>query len=115
MRVQMNGQSLRLRLQDAEFEALLAGDVVENRTTWPDGSQLTQQLCSGTHADVRARPGLWQFILPDDALRAYRDRLPTRESLRWQLGEGAAALELHFDVDVRDHVRHHPPSPPRKP
>ena len=113
MRVQLDGQTIRLRLQDAEFEALLGGDAVENRTTLPDGTLSLQRVRTGPEAGLHAHQGQWQFVLPTEALHAYRQRLPTRDGLHFTLGEGDTALDLHFDVDVRDHVRRHPPHTPR--
>lgn len=113
MRVQLDGQTIRLRLQDTEFEALLGGGAVENRTTLPDGTLSLQRVRAGAEAGLRTLDGQWQFVLPTQALRAYRERLPTRDGLHFTLGEGDAALDLRFDVDVRDHVRRHPPHTPR--
>ena len=116
MKVQLQGQSLRLRIGEDELARLLAGEDVVNETR-AAGVVLRQA--------VRLEPGAaplfvaggeeWRFGLPEVALRDYVARLPCRDALEFVLGEGDATLELAFEVDVRDSVRRRGPPPRRKP
>lgn len=109
MKVQLLGQSLRLRLDEDELAALLAGAVVANETALA-GAALRQTLRLGPGGPaVEAAPGDWAFTLPEAEVRAYAARLPSREGLAFRLGEGGAALALAFEVDVRDSVRRRGP------
>src|SRR5690606_5215141 len=109
MKVQLLGQSLRLRLDEDELAALLAGAVVANETALA-GAALRQTLRLGPGGPaVEAAPGDWAFTLPEAEVRAYAARLPSREGLAFRLGEGGAALALAFEVDVRARVRRRGP------
>lgn len=114
MRVQMQGQTVRLRLQEAELEQLLEGGEVGNRTRLPDGSARVQRISLSSRLAWRCADDGWHATLPATDVRAYSRRLPSREGLRFvfEVGDGAQ-LELLFDVDVRDSTRKrlggHPP------
>jgi len=102
----MQGQHLRLRLQEDELRQLLDGGTVENRTALPDGQQATQQVhlaqALAWHGESRA----WRIALPAVDVHGYAKRLPTREGLRYTLDTPhGGTLELQFDVDVRDSTR----------
>lgn len=108
MKLQIHGQSLRLRLDEAELARLLAGESISNTTDLGAGEGFGQWLA--LHADaaprLRASPGGWRLWLPDAAVRDYVTRLPCREALRFELDtEGGVALSLHFEVDVRDSLQ----------
>lgn len=106
MRVQLQGQHLRLRLQEDELRQLLDGGTVENRTTLPDGRRITQQVHLAQAIAWHAQTMTWRIALPAMDVRAYAGRLPTREGLDYTLAtpEGEP-LALRFDVDVRDSAR----------
>ncbi|MDA3914986.1 hypothetical protein [Oleiagrimonas sp.] len=106
MRVQMQDQHLRLRLQEDEFRQLLEGGTVENRTHLPDGQQAVQQVHLADAVAWDAEPSLWRVALPAAELRAYAGRLPTRDGLHFTLSSmDVPDLQLQFDVDVRDSTR----------
>ncbi len=101
MRVQQQQQSLRLRIDEAELARLLAGEVVENATRWPDGRLERQQVVlAAAHGWQRADDG-WRVALAGEDVRALAARLPSRDGLEFAL----AGLDLTFDVDVRDSAR----------
>lgn len=106
MRVQLQEQSLRLRIDEAELAALLAGGTVENTTRWPDGRDERQQLAlAAQHGWERSGDG-WRINLADAAVRELAARLPSRDGLSFELAvPGGGALQILFDVDVRDSVR----------
>ena len=124
MKVQLQGQSLRLRIGEDELARLLAGEHVGNATAAGPGAVLRQRLglvdgdAPVFHADAEG----WEFRLPEAAVRAYVSRLPCRDALEFTLpageggGDGDVPLALSFEVDVRDSVRRRgPPARRRKP
>jgi hypothetical protein len=106
MKVQQQGQTLRLRIDEAELAVLLAGGAVENATRWPDGRNENQQLRLATqHGWQRSGDG-WRIELAEAAVRELAARLPSRDGLSFELTAPAGdALTVLFDVDVRDSVR----------
>lgn len=106
MRVQQRGQSLRLRIDEAELARLLAGDTVENATRWPDGRIERQQLAlAGLPGWQRTEAG-WRMWLPADAVRVLAARLPSRDGLSFEVPVAAdGSMQVVFDVDVRDSAR----------
>lgn len=110
MKFQIESQKLRVRIDEEELARLLAGEVLETRTGFADAFAIDFAVRT-THGDAATFCGqadAWQIGLPDAALREHAARLPTREGLSYTLaGKGAGGtLQLLFDVDVRDSVRH---------
>ncbi|WP_305805130.1 hypothetical protein [Stenotrophomonas sp. YIM B06876] len=107
MKLQLQGQRVRFRLEEAEFSALRGGQTVSNHT------------CAGAvdfHQSLRleevAQPGLdasaghWQLTLPRAAVEAYAGQLPCRQGLEFALRQKSGELlQVVFEVDVRDSVR----------
>jgi hypothetical protein len=106
MKVQQQGQALRLRIDEAELAQLLAGTAVSNQTQWPDGRVERQWLVLGDgHGWQRDDDG-WRMTLDDAEVRALAARLPSRDGLPLSLPvQGGEPLQVVFDVDVRDSVR----------
>lgn len=105
MRVQQQGQSLRLRIDEAELTALLAGDMVDNQTRWPDGHVEQQQLVLATQYGWQRIADGWRVALTDTTVRELVARLPSRDGLQFDLMlPDGDALHVLFDVDVRDSV-----------
>lgn len=106
MRVQLEGQSLRLRIDEAELARLLAGGITENRTRLPDGRVETQRLRLASRLGWKREDALWQIDLPEADVRALSERLPSREGLHFDMpGDDGVMLPVMFDVDVRDSTR----------
>ena len=108
MKIQLQGQSLRLRIDEAELARLQAGEAIENTTVLPEGLTLRQQVVAtdGALARVVAQAQGFVFELPAAQLAPYIARLPCRDGLRFALSvAGADAIGIHFEVDVRDSVR----------
>ena len=121
MKLQIHGQRLRLRLDEAELARLLAGETIANTTDRGAGGGFGPWLT--LHADavprLQSAPGGWRLWLPEAAVRDYVTRLPCREALCFALETDAGAtLSLHFEVDVRDSLqvrgarRRQPAGPP---
>ncbi|GAB2561041.1 hypothetical protein ISP15_15780 [Dyella jejuensis] len=106
MRVQLEGQALRLRIDETELTRLLAGDAVENRTQLPDGQVEAQQVRLASCIAWRRHQAGWRIELPEAQVRALSERLPSRDGLQFELAvTDGHALQLLFDVDVRDSAR----------
>ena len=110
MKLQIEGQKLRVRIDEAELARLLAGGTLQARTGFADAFAIRFALraTQGNDAVFCGQADAWQIRLPEAALREHAARLPTREGLRYTLAGKAIedSLELLFDVDVRDSVRH---------
>lgn len=106
MRVQLEGQSLRLRIDEGELARLLNGDSVVNRTDLPDGHVEMQQISLTPRIDWRREQAVWHICLPEAEVRALSQRLPSREGLQFSLSTPQGdTLVILFDVDVRDSAR----------
>ncbi|HET7268660.1 MAG TPA: hypothetical protein VFJ15_11175 [Oleiagrimonas sp.] len=112
MRVQSKQQTLRLRIDEPELERLLAGEVLDNPTTWPDGGISHQQLALADQPDWQRIDDGWRLQLVADDVRALASRLPSRDGLTVELPTaGGTPLIAQFDVDVRDSTRRRYPKP----
>ena len=106
MKVQLQDQSLRLRIDEAELSRLLDGAPVGNRTRWPDGRIENQQLFLGDAPSWQREADGWRVTLDETQVRALAARLPSRDGLSMTLPvSGGGSLQLLFDVDVRDSAR----------
>lgn len=106
MKVQLQGQQLRLRIDEAELARLQAGETVENLTRLPGGAACRQRLRLGEQAQLAGDAADWCFQLPQAQLEAHVARLPCRDGLVFPLAVGDGdVIEMHFDIDVRDSVR----------
>ena len=112
MKLQLQGQSIRLRLDEAELALLLAGETVINRTTLGVAAGFSQSLLLGAGGVRGAMPSLvandggWCVELPRDAIEAYAGQLPCRHALSFELDLGGAEpVQLDFEVDVRDSLK----------
>lgn len=106
MRVQTRDQALRLRVDEPELARLLAGEVVDNSTNWPDARVSHQRLVlADEHGWQRDASG-WCLRLAASAVRQLAARLPSREGLSIELPvPDGEPLQVLFDVDVRDSAR----------
>ncbi|GLQ89311.1 hypothetical protein [Dyella flagellata] len=106
MRVQLEGQSLRLRIDEDELARLLDGGSADNRTSLPDGHVEIQQVSLSSRIDWRRESTVWHISLPEADVRALSERLPTRDGLQFSLSTPSGeTLQIVFDVDVRDSAR----------
>lgn len=116
MKLQLQGQSIRLRVDEAELALLLAGETVVNRTTLGVSAEFSQCLvlsaCSGAGEGTGTAPSFvvrdegWDVTLPRDAIEVYARQLPCRHALAFELDLGGAKpVQLDFEVDVRDSLK----------
>lgn len=116
MKLQLHGQQLRFRIDEAELARLLAGQPVADRTRL--GTAQSHERCLHLH-DSAAATLEWNeesmaLTLPRAAVQDYAAALPRRDALRLRLGDGETALILDFEVDVRDSVRTRLPQAARR-
>lgn len=110
MKLQIEGQNLRVRINEDELARLLGGDAVAAHSRFADAFTVscTLRLQAGQQAQITGTADAWTVNIPEASVREHAARLPTREGLAFVLpGRGDDdTLELLFDVDVRDSVRH---------
>lgn len=106
MRVQLEGQSLRLRVDEDELARLLQGGSADNRTSLPDGHVDMLQVSLSSRIDWRRESTVCHICLPASEVRGLSERLPTRDGLQFALSTPSGeTLQILFDVDVRDSAR----------
>lgn len=108
MKLHLQGQRMRLRLDEAELARLLTGEAIVNSTGLGMGLHFSQSLRLHAHAHpaLEAAPGEWRVGLPDVAVHDYVQRLPCRDALEFSLPrDGGEVLTLDFEVDVRDSLQ----------
>jgi hypothetical protein len=109
MKLQIEAQHLRIRIDEDELAQLLDGHVVAARTHFAKAftMQVTLRLHHAVEPLFSGQADAWQVGLPEADVREHAARLPTRDGLRYPLpgAQDVDALELLFDVDVRDSVR----------
>lgn len=109
MKLQFDGQQLRVRIDEDELAVLLDGGAVSMATH--AGEAFALRCTLRLHAQEAARldgPATQcQLYLPEGAVRGLAGRLPTRDGLQFSVSghEQAEPLRLLFDVDVRDSAR----------
>lgn len=108
MKAQLEGQQLRLRIDESEFAALREGERVFNETLLADTLGWNQSVIAveGAEPSWSADRGGAVLAVPLSDLDGYAARLPSRVGLDYRFAL-AVGLELavSLQVDVRDSVR----------
>jgi hypothetical protein len=107
MKLQLQGQHLRLRIDESELTVLRAGGTLENATVFGVHAwRQTLRQTDATDPALDADAGCCLIGIPKSLIDAYAARLPCREGLGLSLRTtGGPALEIVLEVDVRDSVR----------
>jgi len=108
MKLQLQGQRLRLRIDEAELTQLLAGQQVSNQTQLDSIHRCSQVLTLGAQAlpTLAIGDGDWHITLPHAEVTAYVGQLPCRHALGFELAMDAGPpLDIGFEVDVRDSLQ----------
>lgn len=108
MKIQLRGQSLRLRIDESELERLLGGEKLVNVTAFAAGAACRQTLRLGDGEQPRldASAADWTLHLPRGRVSHFASSLPCREGLAFALSAGeAGVLDVALEVDVRDSIR----------
>lgn len=107
MKVQLHGQKIRFRVNEGELAALVSGDEVTN-VTRIDAAQWAQSIRVDESEALTLTAGVLRLQLPRALLQAYVARLPSRKGMQLRFpadGADERAVEVEFEVDVRDSVR----------
>jgi hypothetical protein len=108
MKIQLDGQSLRLRIGEDELARLLGGDTVDAATAL--SSQLVLRwrllLCDIEAPNLIAGPDVLRVRLPREDFVAFASARPRRDGLHFEWAEtGADPLRVSVEIDVRDSHR----------
>ncbi|WP_414492251.1 hypothetical protein [Stenotrophomonas maltophilia] len=112
MKVQLQQQTMRLRVDEEELAHLLAGESVENVTRFggSGGWGVALSLHAGDQAVLLDGGTFCRLVLPREATAALAGRLPCRDGLGFCIAlDDDSMLQLQFDVDVRDSMRQRGP------
>jgi hypothetical protein len=105
MKLQVQQQSLRVRVTEAELRDLLAGSTLRLDLGFDGNDLLAVELATGRDTSFAA-DAVWRLSLSEADLRVYAGTLPRRDALVTELtGSGGKPLRLEFEVDVRDSVK----------
>jgi hypothetical protein len=105
LKLQIQQQSLRLRVTEAELRDLLSGKSLRLDVAFHGTSLFGLHVACGSEKSFEPGP-VWRLTLSETALRIYGETLPSRDALVVGLtGSGGEPLRLEFEVDVRDSVR----------
>lgn len=108
MKLQLQGQGMRLRVDEAELARLLAGEAVVNRIELGATVEFSQSLIlgAGVTPSLAVIDGSWNVELPRNAVEAYAAQLPCRHALAFELELGGTEkVGVDFEVDVRDSLK----------
>ncbi|GAB3000459.1 hypothetical protein GCM10010960_00520 [Arenimonas maotaiensis] len=108
MKLQIQEQNLRFRIDENELATLLSEELLVNTLQLPNGEQFMQslRLIIADSAALETTALTWCLILPKAIVEAYVERLPCRDALTFALGDtGNLPLTVQFEVDVRDSVK----------
>ncbi|MGH8055369.1 MAG: DUF7009 family protein [Stenotrophomonas sp.] len=111
MKIQLQQQSVRLRLDEGELAQLLDGETLHSTTQLGviDNWSMALRLHDGAQPVLAAAAEAVLINLPYEAVLTLAGRLPCRDGLAWEVDTSNATLQLQFDVDVRDSVRQRGP------
>ena len=101
MKVQFEARRLRLRVGNAEFAALRAGDTLVVSLDWP-GRPWRLALIAGDSVRIATSGEEVTLVLPRTDLDALATRLPARDGLRYTVELPSGPLDLRFEVDLHD-------------
>lgn len=108
MKLQIQGQTLRFRVDEAELARLLDAETILNTTCLRSGQAFSQSLALHAAATpaLQTEAGRWTLLLPRAAVDDYVMRLPCRDALAFELPlSDGGMLSLRFEVDVRDSLQ----------
>lgn len=108
MKLQVKGQSIRLRLTEADLAELLATGQCSDSTSFGAGHCWNRSLHLAEASAGFTREGdSWRFAVPRHAFEAFASERPRRDGYLATLdGDTNHAIELSVEVDVRDSRKH---------
>lgn len=108
MRVQLENDTIRVRIDEDELAELLDNVALLGSTAF--GTVFTMRYAiDATVTDAWELSGdahEWRLEVPRTALVDLHARLPSKDGLAFQIpGHGTVATMVRFDVDVKDSLR----------
>lgn len=103
MKLQLQGQTVRVRLGEREATELLAGGEVKDATATALGSW-SRELALGDGAALsRTAAGAWRLVLPALEFRAFAAARPRRDGMDVKVpGPEGSELSVVIEIDVRE-------------
>ncbi len=108
MKIQLQEDQWRLRLDEDELAALCVGETITCRSRLPRGLSISFFLRAHDHTDatVRGESDGWHVDVPRAPVVELQSRLPDRDGLSFDLAhDPAVAFRLRLQVDVHDSKR----------
>lgn len=108
MRVQLENDTIRVRVDEDELDVLLQGGALSGSTAF--GQVFTMRYAfDATPASVCGLSGdasAWRIGVPHADLEALKLSLPNKDGLFFEIpGHESVATTVRFDVDVKDSLR----------
>lgn len=111
MRVQLENDTIRVRIDEDELAELL-GDVALLGSTAFGRAFTMRYAIDATEGDwsLNGTAHEWRLEVPRAALLDLKARLPSKDGLAFGMpGHNTAATRVVFDVDVKDSLRRRKP------
>lgn len=108
MKIQLDGQTLRMRIGEDELARLLGGETVDAATTLSPQVVLRWRLllCDSETPNLIVAPDVLRVRLPGEAFAAFASARPRRDGLHFDWTDtGAEPLQVTVEIDVRDSHR----------
>lgn len=105
MKLQLQNDSLRVRIDEAELAALQSGESLTLALGDPARPLFSMQLRLGGEPALQTDAVAWQLLLPSAAVADYVQTLPNRHALELSVHVDGHALAVQFEVDVRDSLQ----------
>lgn len=104
MKINIASQQWRLRVDEAELATLLDGNSLQVVSELPGGRLVFELgLADVDQLAISGIPDGWWIILPAADVRAFRERLPSKDGIEFALV--ATDFSVEFQVDVRDSLK----------
>lgn len=106
MKLQLEGQSARIRLGEAELDRLLAGEPQAEDVKTPLGVWGWRAVLGNGASLTCEAPGRWLLTIPGSEFRAFAAERPRRDGFVMDLAvPDAGPLQVSIEVDVRESRR----------
>lgn len=105
MKLQLQNDNLRVRIDEAELTALQAGETLRLALGRMPDPLFSLRVVLGEALSLQSGASSWQLAMPRTAIHDYVRTLPNRHALELPLLDEGQALTLQFEVDVRDSLQ----------
>jgi len=108
MRVQLENDTIRVRVDEDELAVLLQGGALSGSTAF--GQVFTMRYVvapiAASVCGLSGDPSAWRVSVPHADLQALKLSLPSKDGLFFEMpGHDSVVTTLRFDVDVKDSLR----------